>query len=216
MKKERFTLIELLVVIAIIAILAAMLLPALTQARDSARRTSCVSNHKQVGAALALYTNSYNDMLPLAGSGSNGYGSPYWSQMIRGYNREFSTAAEYPQLEYFSCPSETDHSVISDLGCNSKIIGLLASLKVSSLSNPSKLVSVCDAREKSGITYSGCWKTYPHIYAFKTARTEGPFPPRHGKTSNFLFIDGHVKTLACDGNEEEILALFDTPNALPF
>ena len=105
MKKERFTLIELLVVIAIIAILAAMLLPALTQARDSARRISCVSNHKQVGAALALYTNSYNDMLPRAGSGSDGYGSPYWSQMIRGYNREFSTFAEYPQLEYFSCPS---------------------------------------------------------------------------------------------------------------
>jgi prepilin-type N-terminal cleavage/methylation domain-containing protein len=66
-----FTLIELLVVIAIISILASMIFPSFSRARESARRIDCISNLKQVGTAVTMYVNDYDERYPI--------GYPFWS-----------------------------------------------------------------------------------------------------------------------------------------
>ena len=95
--RRGFTLIELLVVIAIIAILASILFPVFSRAREKARETTCRSNLRQIGVAIQMYASDYDGLLPLANSQPSVAGPPGLPDVIQPYVRN---------VQIFRCPSD--------------------------------------------------------------------------------------------------------------
>ncbi len=115
MSRKNFTLIELLVVIAIIAILAAMLLPALNSAREKARQTSCMNIVKNLAAMTILYAQDYDDFVPPTGGVGADYTSsksyPWPGKLAPYFNLQVNTTnwlfpSEDKLYKEYICPSD--------------------------------------------------------------------------------------------------------------
>lgn len=190
-----FTLIELLVVITIIAILAGMLLPALSSTRKKAQAATCLSNMHQWGIALGLYADDWNDYLPPEGVGAPVSASAYaWYHVLPPYINAPSLITLYaaggsPPLpstkSIHSCPSApvpsvppTDSNPDYMYGMNNRMDPNGTPLfKRSEVEKPSETIMFC---ENEG-TFSG---------------TNGKYtPPRHSGGANFAFADGHAQWL---------------------
>jgi prepilin-type N-terminal cleavage/methylation domain-containing protein len=105
-RPRAFTLLELLVVIAVISILAALLLPVLSKAKEQGRRTVCLNNVRQVTLAIHLYADDNGESLPVLPSPNpypNGVGA-FYKQLVKGYLGLAGPAA--PAEKVFTCPSD--------------------------------------------------------------------------------------------------------------
>ncbi len=208
----RFTLIELLVVIAIIAILAAMLLPALNQARERARAATCVSNLRQCGTILQLYGDSSDGMLPAVGKWTSGRAYLYARLADAGLlrNDSGSNAANTMKDPILRCPSYyLENSLargyctygynVGNGGSADSAAGY--SIRLDSLKVPDCTVSYTSASQiplltdtaasNAGTTGNlpGQWCVF---YYRRSAGSKTNVHLRHGERANMLHGDGHV------------------------
>ena len=224
MIKKNFTLIELLVVIAIIAILAGMLLPALSKAKDTAKQPACASNLKSLFLFCQSYGNDYNDFIVPPTMYHSGTGLQDLSQMSsKVYGSSVVIKSTYNNLlrilgyvrsandDLFFCPGQTLSKTERDTYYGNTGYGISSGVVFKdprdvSVPNWYRFGTVHSASSKLYImdnAHTTLKKGFYLIYPSKANPATGYSVPyeRHAKTCGTLYVDGHTGMLKRIGGE---------------